>query len=523
MLSWQPAEFGFASENVDRPQNGSAVAPSTSYWLTRCVIIRLLGAVYAVAFLAAARQLIPLIGAHGLLPVGTFLDGYRHYFGSAQGAFWRLPSIFWFNHSDAFLNAVSWIGFGLSLVVVAGFADAPLLAVLWVLYLSIVHVGQDWYGYGWETQLLETGFLGIFLCPLWNLRPLARDVPCRLIIGLFRWLICRIMLGAGLIKLRGDGAWRDLTALFYHFETQPLPNPLSRWFHFLPRGVLRGGVVFNHLAELLAPLCVFGPRPVRIAAGIVIIGFQFVLIFSGNLSFLNWLTIIPALACFDDGFWLRIAPWLRSVWERVSGAAQRHWFGRQAAYAVVALIAILSVRPAVNLLSAGQLMNTSFEPFDLVNTYGAFGSVGRVRYTLVFEGTDAFVADDSAVWKEYEYQAQPVDVRKRPPQIAPYQPRLDWAVWFAAMSDVRHYPWTLHLVWKLLHGDPGAESLFANHPFPKAPPRYVRAILYQYQFAPPGNQAGVWWTRKKLGTWLPPLSAKDPSLEQYLNSAGWNP
>lgn len=506
---------------MDRPRNGSAVSPSANYWLTRCVIIRLLGAVYAVAFLAAGRQLIPLIGRQGLLPVGRFLAQYRDYYGSAQRAFWHVPSIFWFGHSDGFLLAVAWIGFGLALVVVAGFANAPMMAMLWGLYLSIVHVGQDWYGYGWETQLLETGFLAIFLCPLWDVRPLSRHEPPLPVIWLYRWLICRIMLGAGLIKLRGDVVWRDLTALFYHFETQPLPNPLSRWFHFLPHGVLRGGVVFNHLAELLAPLCVFWPRPARIAAGSVIIGFQLVLILSGNLSFLNWLTIVPAIACFDDGVWLRLVPAARTLWARVSAQAERHWFLRRASWAIVGLVALLSIQPAVNLLSAGQLMNTSFEPFDLVNTYGAFGSVGRVRYNVVFEGTDSLVADEAAEWREYPYRALPVDVRQRPPQVAPYQPRLDWAMWFAAMSDYRHYPWTLHLVWKLLHGDAGALSLFAGNPFPDRPPRYVRAVLYRYQFARPGT--GVWWRRKRLGLWLPPLSARDPSLRSYLDSVGWNP
>jgi Lipase maturation factor len=213
--------------------------PRPTYWLTRFVILRMLGLVYAVAFLVAADQLPALIGSNGLLPVGSFLNRVQETSGgSVTQAFLHLPSLFWFVHSDPVLLGVAWTGFVLSCLVLAGFSNALIMIVLWMLYMSIVHVGQDWYGYGWELQLLETGFLGIFLCPLLDLRPFPRHQPPLVVIWLFRWLIFRMMLGAGLIKIRGDPAWRDLTALYYHFETQPLPNPLSRWFHFLPKPVL---------------------------------------------------------------------------------------------------------------------------------------------------------------------------------------------------------------------------------------------------------------------------------------------
>jgi hypothetical protein len=166
-------------------------------------------------------------------------------------------------------------------------------------------------------------------------------------------------------------------------------------------------------------------------------------------------------------------------------------------------------------------MNTSFDSLDLVNTYGAFGSVGQERLNVVFEGTDADVPDEHAVWKAYPYVALPVALDRRPPQIAPYQPRLDWQMWFAAMSTPDQYPWTLHLVWKLLHNDPGALSLFAGNPFPQKPPRYIRAVLYRYEFDRPGNPEGNWWKREPLGLWLPPLSVDDPRLISYLEGAGW--
>src|SRR5882762_8322292 len=270
----------------------SAMRPT--YWLTRFLILRLLGAIYAVAFLAAINQIIPLVGANGLLPAGIFLKRVGEALGSTGAGFVRLPSLFWFAHSDTVLLAAAWIGFALSCVVVAGFANAPLLGVLWLLYMSFANVGQDWYGYGWEIQLLETGFLAIFLCPLLDMRPFPRRPPPMPVIGLFRWLIFRIMLGSGLIKIRGDDVWRNGTALYYHFETQPLPGPLSRWFHFLPHVVLKTGVWFNHLAELVAPWFVFWPRAARHIAGCVIVMLQIILVLSGNLSFLNWLTILPA-------------------------------------------------------------------------------------------------------------------------------------------------------------------------------------------------------------------------------------
>ncbi len=420
------------------------------------------------------------------------------------------------------LQFAAWAGFALSCVVAGGYANALVMAVLWALYMSVVHVGQDWYGYGWEIQLLETGFLAIFLCPLLDGRPFPKREPPRLVIWLFRWLIFRIMLGAALIKLRGDSVWRDLTALNYHFETQPIPNPSSRWFHFLPRWTLKAGVLFNYLAELVAPWFAFYPRIARHLAGVIMVGFQFALILGGNLSFLNWLTIVPALACFDDSFWSKLLP--RALTNRAIAAAQSAQPNKPmqvAAWAVAVIVGALSVQPVVNMISARQIMNTSFDPLDLVNTYGAFGSVGRQRLNVVFEGTDAEVADARAVWKAYPYQALPVELNRRPRQIAPYQPRLDWQMWFAAMATPNQYPWTVHLVWKLLHNDPGALSLFGQNPFPAKPPRYIRAVLYRYEFESPGNPDHNWWKREELGLWLPPLSAEDPRLIDLLKQASW--
>lgn len=493
-----------------------------TYWLTRFMILRLLGLIYAVAFLVAINEIIPLIGAEGLLPVNLYLAQVKEALGSTGAGFLRLPSIFWLIHSDTALLTAVWTGLLLSLVVMAGYANALLLTVLWLLYLSLVHIGQDWYGYGWEIQLCETGFLAIFLCPLFDMRPFPKRAPPIQVILLFRWLIFRIMLGSGLIKMRGDEIWRNGTALFHHFETQPIPGPLSRWFHFLPRAVLKLGVWFNFLAELAAPLLVFWPRYARYLGGSIIVLFQFTLILSGNLSFLNWLTILPALACFDDVFWSGLLPTV--VVRKAAIAAQNSVPSppmRLTAWIVTGLIAILSTRPVINMLSPGQIMNRSFDPLDLVNTYGAFGTVGKERLNVVFEGTMEKDSTEQANWQPYLYKGLPVQLDKRPPQIAPYQLRLDWQMWFASMSPAEEYEWTYNLAWKLLHNDPGALSLFEGNPFPGRPPRYIRAVQYRYKFANPGNSRGLWWERERLGLWLPVLSVNNSQLIAFLRSKGW--
>ena len=497
------------------------------YQITRFVILRALGFIYAIAFLVAANQIVPLIGEHGLTPAMHYLERVQSHFGSRSAAMLEVPTLFWFGHSDQLLVVFSWIGLGLSLVVLAGYANAILMTVLWTMYMSIVHIGQIWYGYGWETQLLETGFLGIFLCPLLDPRPFPKRPPPVLVIWLFRWLGFRIMIGAGLIKMRGDDCWRDLTCLYYHYQTQPIPNPISRFLHFAPHWFHNIETAWNHFVELVVPWFSFGPRLSRHIAGVLLVTFQLFLIISGNLSFLNYLTIIPFLACFDDTFWRKLSP--RFLVQRCSHGnrpqaggyrgdleTSRVQFG--VAIALFLLVAYLSVTPVLNLFSNRQLMNSSFEPFDLVNTYGAFGSVGKIRDEIIFEGTDSLFIS-GAEWKEYEFKAKPGDPNRRPPFVAPYQPRIDWQIWFAAMASPGDYPWTFHFVWKLLHNDAGTLSLLANNPFPNSPPRYIRAQLCRYEFTPLGQKG--WWKRELIGEWLPPLSVDDPDFKRVLKAMDW--
>jgi hypothetical protein len=501
-----------------------------SYRLTRFLILRLIGFVYFFAFLSLARQVLPLIGERGLLPASTWLERVALHFGTTRAAFLQMPSLFWWHCSDGMLAGLAWLGVGLSFLVLVGFANAPLLVILWALYFSFVSIGQDWYGYGWEIQLLETGMLAVFLAPPLDPRPFPKRAPPEIVIWLFRWLAFRIMLGAGLIKIRGDQCWRDLTCLASHYETQPIPNPVSRFYHFMPMWFHKGGALYNHLVELVSPWFLFTPRVMRHVAGALMVAFQLILISSGNLSFLNYLTLVPVLAAFDDDLLSRVlprvlvaraersaaAPEAETSWGVPASAAHRWAAG---AYAVV--VAILSVNPALNLMSSGQMMNTSFDRLHLVNTYGAFGSVGKERHEIVFEGTADETVTDQSVWKEYDFWCKPGDPMRRPCVIAPFQPRLDWQIWFAAMSSPEHYPWTLHFVWKLLHNDPGLLGLLATNPFPAAPPRHVRAVYYTYAFAPPGNPDHAWWTRTRLGLWLPDLSVDDPRLLRFMEAYGW--
>lgn len=463
--------------------------------LTRLVLQRGLALTYLLAFWAAARQFRPLLGENGLLPAPAFIR---------RVPFRRAPSLFHLWPRDAAFGAAAWAGVALSLLALTGVSESRGLAVsmgvwaaLWALYLSFVNVGQAFYAFGWESILLEAGLLAAFL----GSRDVAAPAP---VVWLLRWLLFRVMLGAGLIKLRADPCWRDRTCLDFHFETQPLPNPLSALFHAAPRRLRRAGVWFNHAAELAAPWLLFGPAAASAAAGLVIILFQASILASGNLAWLNFLTMVLGVSAFD-GRWLSLAL------ERPVFPPPPSPFLTDASVLLLLVTAALSVGPVRNLLSRRQAMNVSFNPLHLVGSYGAFGAVTRTRREVVLEGTeDAAPLSPSAVWREYEFRGKPGDPARRPPQVSPYHLRLDWLMWFLAMSPAyRHYehPWFARLVEKLLQGDPAARGLLRTDPFPRRPPRFVRARLYEYRFAgPAARAAGLRWERRLLGEFLPPLA-----------------
>jgi len=490
----------------------AASTGAPTYVFTRFVLLRLLGLVYAVAFLVLVHQQDALIGHAGIFPADRYLAEVRESFDTTTDAATALPTLFWLDVSDATLHASAWTGLVLAVAVLLGATNALLQFALWALYLSFVQIGQLFWGYGWETQLCETGFLAIFLCPLFSIRPFVSAPPVA-VVWLHRWLIARIMLGAGLIKIRGDRCWRELTCLVYHYETQPIPNPLSWYLHAAPRWFHVVGTAFNHVVELGAPWLLVLGRVGRRIAGTLFIVFQVILILSGNLSFLNWLTIVPAIACLDDGVWGRLFPrGLRARVETRLAAAVPSRAHQVAAAALVALVGVLSIAPVVNLLSPHQAMNRSFDRLHLVNTYGAFGSVGRTRDEIVLEGTDDPSPGPDTVWKAYELPCKPGDPMRRPCMISPYHYRLDWQIWFAAMSTINHEPWLVRLIVKLLRGDADVKPLLAVDPFPTTPPRFIRATLWRYEFTRPGDPSGAWWRRTFVREYLRPIALDDPAL-----------
>ena len=317
-------------------------------------------------------------------------------------------------------------------------------------------------------------------------------------------MLFRVEFGAGLIKLRGDPCWRNFTCLNYHHETQPLPNPLSSYFHHLPRSFHKLEVVGNFAAQLVIPVGLFLPQPVAGICGALIILTQMWLFISGNYSWLNLLTMLLAISSFSNS---QLRPILRI--QAPGGLAS------PVAYQWVivlfsAVIIVLSYWPVHNMLSRRQMMNTSFNPYHLVNTYGAFGTVTKARYEIVIEGTEDEAVREQTSWIEYEFKAKPGNPRRRPPQIAPYHLRLDWLMWFAAMSPVYDYmehPWFIVLVQKLLQGDPATLKLLSKNPFPKEP-KLIRARLYRYRLATAQQrrETGQWWMRSPVGEYLPPVS-----------------
>ncbi len=446
-----------------------------------------LGAIYLLAFAAALHQFEPLLGSRGLLPIPAFLK---------QRTFSQAPSLFHWHYSDRFYRQVCWLGVGLALLAVSGILQSilPLSVAGWLLmtflYLSLVNVGQRWFGFGWESMLVEAGFFAAFL-PGWAA-----------VLGL-RWMLFRTEVGAGLIKLRHDRCWRDLSCLDFHYETQPVPNAWSWYFHRLPRPLHRAGVVGSHLVQLLVPFGLFLPQPVAAWAALAIILHQAWLIVSGNYAWLNWLTVVLALSGFSQGISAR--PW---------------WF-QFLQLGLLIFTLRLSKEPLLNLTRKTQRMNYSFNAWRLVNAYGAFGSVSRERYEVVLQGSRELFPTRPEDWYEYEFWAKPGDPGRRPPQVAPYHLRLDWVIWFVPLGltlDLslrdrperrlawRYESWFVAFMDGLLRNDPGLTGLLRHNPFVgQKGPNTVRALIFHYRYttAQERRETGDWWVRTQVGVYLP--------------------
>jgi hypothetical protein len=475
---------------------------ASDYGFAREVLQRGTALLYVVGFVAALVQFPALLGEHGLLPVPEFL---RREYGRRQ------PTLFRWHYSDRLLRVVAVGGAALAAVTVAGLPQAgpawvPVVVflVLWLLYLSIVNVGQTFYGFGWETLLCEAGFTVGFL----GSQQVA--VPFTVIV-LLRWLVFRVEFGAGMIKLRGGREWRDLTALDYHHETQPMPNPVSRWAHLLPKPWHRIEVLGNHVAQLVVPWLLFLPQPVASIAAAAIILTQFWLVITGNFAWLNAITIVLAFCGIGDGVVHALVP----AWPATAAAPGMPWWFGIPVLAVSAFLVVLSRHPLRNLVARRQLMNASFNRWHLANAYGAFGTVTKQRDEVIVEGSAAPDPHDEDAWRPYEFRGKPGDVRRIPPQVAPYHLRLDWLMWFLALGspDSR---WFEVFLRRLLEADRATLRLLRHDPFGGVAPQWVRARVFRYRFAPRAERRGqrVIWIREERGMLVRPVSLdilRDPA------------
>lgn len=458
---------------------------TNDYDVARFVIQRGVALVYLIAFVNVCNQFRPLLGENGLLPVPAF---------TARVSFRVAPSLFHWRYSDRLLSAVAWIGIGLSAVaLLGGFDRVPTWCaiagwlVLWALYLSVVNVGQRFYGFGWESLLLEAGLAAALLGN-------SRVGTPLLAIFVLRWLLFRVEFGAGMIKMRGDPCWRDLTCLDYHHETQPMPNPLSRRFHLLPTALHRVETGANHVAQLVAPWTLLLPQPFAGIGATAMIATQAYLMLSGNYAWLNLLTLLLGFAAIPDG-------WFATLGVTIDDPASTST-GFEVVVVVCTIgILVLSWRPLRNLFSSEQRMNTSYDSLHLVNSYGAFGSITRERREVIVEGTL-----DGETWQPYEFRAKPGDPTRRPGQFAPYHLRLDWLMWFLALSPGYGAGWFERFVERLLAADPATLALLARDPFGGAPPAMVRARLVEYRFATRAERrrTGHHWVTGASRPLLPP-------------------
>lgn len=507
-----------------------------SHQLVRWLFLRGLGLAYFFAFVSLLTQVTGLVGHDGILPADRYMAALRQQCdqqGIGLQRFHRLPTLCWFNASDTSLNLQCAAGTVLSVVLVAGLAPAPCLALLWLLWLSLVGIGRDFMGFQWDSLLLEAGFLAIFLAPLqWLPRPGREAPPSRLFVWLLRLLLFKLMFSSGCVKLlSGDPNWRDLTALTYHYETQPLP-PWTAWYaNQLPLWFQKISCAGTLAIEIGAPFLIFAPRRIRFAGAALLTGLQVLILITGNYCYFNWLSLALCLVLLDDFVLEKIVPrrFRAGLAETSNLACQRapatetgdrpvagtdrpacqpyrRWPFPVLAVVAAIVLADTSFMMALTLgcrspwLAPLGMVAEVLEPFRSVNNYGLFAVMTTRRNEIIVEGSN-----DGVTWLPYEFKYKPGDVHRRPAFVAPFQPRLDWQMWFAALGNYQDNPWFQNFCVRLLQGSPDVLALLAKNPFPNQPPRFIRARLYDYHFTSPAERraTGAWWRREPAGDYLP--------------------
>jgi len=502
-----------AGYKVTRVLWGSAPRPATyhvaSSWFARAIAL-----IYFIAFVSFGTQVRGLIGSQGIQPVTEYFAEIVRQFGA--GGFWQTPTLFWWIHSEFGLLSIVWGGAVVAAVAAIGrphtSGQKAALVLLFAYYLSIVNAGQIFMGYQWDFLLLEAGFLAIFLKPVF-----VRT-------WLFRWLLFRLMFESGAVKLLShDLSWRSLTALPVHYETQPLPTPIAWCMFHAPIWFHKTSVVGVFVIELALPFLMFGPRRLKQIAASGTIGLQVLILLTGNYTFFNFLTIALCLFLFDDSFFSSTAVSFSSAAallarkskEAASTPPPVHTNRYISAVLVVIVLTIslsglarmfgLRVPVLVSALSA------PVAPFGIVNQYGLFANMTTSRPEISIEGSN-----DGADWQEYTFKYKPGPLNRAPGWVEPMQPRLDWQMWFAALGNYRENPWLLRFMTRLLQGSPPVLELLAGNPFGGKPPRYVRALVYDYQFTSfeERRRTGNWWKRELKGTYFPPISLRSERNEK---------
>src|SRR6266700_2469508 len=524
----------FASA-VTRLLWGNDVRRPTYFWARRW-FLRALGTIYLIAFVSLWVQVNGLVGSDGMSPTNQFLPAVRAQIG--PDAYALLPTLCWFGQSDAFLYFLCGSGVLFSLLLIFGIAPAISLVALFLLYLSLTIAGQIFFNFQWDVLLLEAGFLSIFFAPwrLWprrfsveavvpaanNFHP-AGDMPATALAtpsrqqeppvsraGLFllKLLLFKLMLMSGVVKLTsGDPSWWNLTALDYHYWSQPLPTVFGWLADKSPEWFKHFSVAFCLAIEIVAPFFIWAPRRLRLGAAGLMIFLQVGIGLTGNYCFFNLLTIALCLLLIDDsatGMSLRGVPGQRGALflpDRLGA------WGAVAVFILTfpinAWLIFSAFKPLARPPRALANVYERLEAFRIVNGYGLFRVMTKDRCEIVLEGST-----DGIDWLPYEFKWKPGDVKRAPGWCAPHQPRLDWQMWFAALGTPEQNPWFIRLAICLLEGKPAVARLFAHDPFPNQPPRYVRAILYRYRFttAKEHRQTGAWWERQELGEYLPAVS-----------------
>jgi len=491
-----------------------------AHLLVQWFFLRVLGLIYLAAFLSLWTQIGGLIGHDGILPVDRLMAGVRQQYdlhGIGWDRYRLLPTLCWLDSSDAFLGLQCAAGVILAGALILGLAPAPCLVLLWLLYLSLATVGREFLGFQWDSLLLEVGFLAILFAPwrLWTWRPSSSTPPSRLALWLLRLLLFKLMLSSGCVKLSsGDPSWRSLTALSFHYQTQPLPTWIAWYANQWPLWFQKASCVFMFCVELVVPFLIFAPRRPRLLGGALLVSLQILILLTGNYAFFNMLTLALCLLLFDDSALRSILPGAVSgLLVRGPAQSQRPRWHRAATWAVAVIFVPLTLAQ-VNLSMGGplavprmlELTDEWLLPLRTINGYGLFAVMTTERREIVVEGSN-----DGVTWLPYEFKYKPGDVNRRPTFVAPHQPRLDWQIWFAALGNYRQNRWFVSFCLRLLQGSPEVLALLERNPFSDHPPRFVRAELYAYSFTESAERraSGGWWRRERVGQYLEPVSQAD--------------